>query len=298
MVKIDKVKTNDNMNLIPKLSINKNQTIIDFDGILFTCVEYSEGPVGLTYIHFKNSVLCYMDVKGGWPVYSNVLSTNYKNRIDGICICGGSNLGLEGGSGIMVESFKNNNYKKMLEINTSIIYSQNLRKNKIYPDKNLGRFAFNNLSNIFYSGQAGAGSSARYGQGCALYELKNKIKILAIVVNNAVGCIYKDNKKQNCGIMPGIKTKDLEIGTNTTIIVLVTNLDLDRDELQQMTQQINVTIGEVIRPFNTFFDGDTFYSCSTGTIKKPSTYTKSYKLMKFFIKCSECVQEAIYNSTL
>jgi hypothetical protein len=36
MVKIDKVKTNDNMNLIPKLSINKNKTIIDFDGILFT----------------------------------------------------------------------------------------------------------------------------------------------------------------------------------------------------------------------------------------------------------------------
>jgi len=63
-----------------------------------------------------------------------------------------------------------------------------------------------------------------------------------------------------------------------------------------MTNQVNVSIGEVIKPFNTFFDGDTFYSCSTMTRIKPKSYTKSYKLMKFFIKCSECVKKAIYNS--
>ena len=288
------VKTNDDMNLIPKLSKNNNKVIIDFDDILFSNVEYSEGPVGLTYIHFPETIKCYMDIRGGWPAYINALSTNDKNMISGICITGGSLLGLEAGTGIVAENFKNSNYKSWYGVNTSVIYSSNLTKNKIYPDKDLGRFAFNNMSNVFYNGQAGAGQSAKCGQGCAFYKLKNKIKILAIVVNNAIGSIYKDNVL----IKEGIKTKDLEIGTNTTIIVLITNLQLDYDELKQMTNQVNVTIGEVIRPFNTFFDGDTFYSCSTMEKEKPESYNKSYKLMKFFIKCSECVKEAIHNSLL
>lgn len=286
------IRTNDNMNLTPKISKNNNDFVIDFDDVLISCVEYSEGPVGLTYIHFLNNVKCHMDVRGGWPAYINSLSNNDKNMLSGICISGGSFLGLEAGTGIIAESLKKNDYKSWDGINTSVIFSSNLTKNKIYPDKNLGRFALNNLNNVFYNGQAGAGLSARYGQGCALYTLKHKIKILAIVVNNAIGSIYKDNEL----IRPGIKTKDLELGTNTTIIVLITNLELDTEELKQMTNQVNVTIGEVIRPFNTFFDGDTFYSCSTLKRKKPNSYTKSYKLMKFFMKCSECVKEAIHNS--
>jgi L-aminopeptidase/D-esterase-like protein len=289
-----KIKTNDTMELIPKLSKNNNEIIIDFDDILFSNVEYSEGPVGLIYIHFKNSVRCNMDIRGGWPAYTNCLANTDKNMIDGICITGGSMLGLESGSGIIAESLKKNNYKKWIGVNTSVIYSQNLFKNKIYSDKNLGRFAYNNLNNILYSGKVGAGVSARHGQGCAFYKLKNKIKVLALVVNNAIGGVYIDNIL----IKEGIKTKNVELGTNTTIIVLITNLNLDMDELKQLSNQVNVTIGESIKPFNTFFDGDTFYSCSTMTVEKPKTYTKSYKLMKFFIKCAECLKEAIHNSIL
>ena len=36
-----KIKTNDMMKLIPKLSKNNNEIIIDFDDILFSNVEYS-----------------------------------------------------------------------------------------------------------------------------------------------------------------------------------------------------------------------------------------------------------------
>ena len=42
------------------------------------------------------------------------------------------------------------------------------------------------------------------------------------------------------------------------IIVVMTNLTLDNDELKQMNHQLNVIIGKTIRRFNTFTDGDIF----------------------------------------
>ena len=56
-----------------------------------------------------------------------------------------------------------------------------------------------------------------------IYEIFEKplIKILALVVNNAVGDIYKNNKKINSD---NIDFSKLKLGTKTTITVLITNL--------------------------------------------------------------------------
>lgn len=283
--------TNDKLKLKPKLSKSNNKIILDFNDILVSQVEYSEGPVGLTYIYFPKGAKVHMDIRGGWPAYLNSLSTNEKQHIDGINISGGSILGLESTTGIISEHLKKNNYEHWNGINGSIIYSQNLNENRIYPDKELGKFACQNLGKIIYNGQVGAGQSAQKGQGWYYYQIKG-IKILGLVVNNAVGDIYKDSKKINTKSM---NLSKIDLNKNTTITVLITNLKLDNDELKQMTHQVNCSMAETIKPFNTFFDGDVFYSCSTETYEKPKNFDNR-KLIKFYMVCSDVIKRAILNS--
>ena len=290
------IKSNDNLDLKPLVSKSKKYIKLNFPNIRVSQVEYKEGPVGLTFIEFTKGARVYMEVTGGWPSYINSLSTNYKQHLNGINIAGGSILGLESTTGITVENLKHSKYKYsyLSAYNGSVIYSNNLNTNKIYPDKDLGRFAYNNFGNVLYNGQVGAGLSATHGQGWE-YKNINGIKILALVVNNALGSVYKNNKALHhpMGKKTNTILNDIKLNKNTTIIVLVTNLDLDIDELKQMNNQVNVSIGATIRPFNTFADGDVFYTCSTREIKKKFTPTQ---LIKLFDICSDVIQNAILNS--
>ena len=62
-----------------------------------------------------------------------------------------------------------------------------------------------------------------------------------------------------------------------------------------MNQQLNVSIGESIRPFNTLTDGDIFYTCSTEQIKNKLTMMEKIKL---FVEFSKVLKKAILNSVL
>jgi len=62
-----------------------------------------------------------------------------------------------------------------------------------------------------------------------------------------------------------------------------------------MNNQMNVSIGETIKPFNTFVDGDVFYTCSTNVINNKMVNTEK---IKFFNQCSSLLKEAIENSIL
>ncbi len=290
-----KILTNDLLHLVPKVSTSKNYIELKFPNISVSQCEYSEGPVGLTFINFKKGAKVHMEARGGYPGYIDCLSTHDKHMISGINISGGSLLGLESTTGLTVEKLKDNNYKSWPGYNGAIIYSSNLSKNRIYPDKELGRFAFNQSNDKLYNGQVGAGLSASHGQGWGYKEF-GRIKILALCVNNAVGVVYKDNKRVHLPSWSNPKKYYLDqvkLGKNTTIIVVMTNLELDADDLRQMNQQINVSIGESIRPFNTFADGDILYTCSTQEVKKKM---KVWERIKFFDECSGVLKEAILNS--
>ena len=287
------ILTNDLLSLTPKKSVSKHFIELKFPNIKVSQCEYSEGPVGLTFIHFIKGAKVYMKARGGWPGYIDCLSTNDKQHIKGINIAGGSLLGLESTTGLTAEALKSHKYKYWEGFNGAIIYSGNLEKNKIYPDKNLGRFAFNQDDKKLYSGQVGAGLSANHGQGWEYKEF-GKIKVLALVVNNALGSVYKNDKVVHHprGQKEGY-VKKFELQKNTTIIVLITNLKMDNDELKQMNQQVNVSIGESIRPFNTFGDGDIFYTCSTEEVPNKLKY---FDKIEFYNECSNILKNAILNS--
>lgn len=283
--------------LIPKNSTSNNFIKLSFPNLIISQCEYSEGPCGLTFIRTKKKGLrVYKEIRGGWPGHIDCLSNNHKQIIDGINIAGGSLLGLESTTGITAESLKSSNYKSWLNLNGAIIYSGNLYyNNRIYPDKELGRFAFNQSDDKLYSGKVGAGLSASHGQGWAYKDI-NGIKVLILVVNNAIGVVYKDDKPiHNPFDAKKFFLDKVKIGKNTTIISVITNLDLDINDLKQMNQQMNVSIGESIRPFNTLTDGDIFYTCSTMSLEQKLTMRQKIKLFDEF---SKVLKEAILNSIL
>jgi L-aminopeptidase/D-esterase-like protein len=212
--------------------------------------------------------MTYVDVRGGWPGTVNTnLSNNDDSAINGICFAGGSLLGEEAIVGVSKGIFKKSNYTTWQYVAGAIIYSGNLSRNKIYPDLKLGEFAYNNLSkNSFPLGQAGAGCSAgagQYGQGCAYKELDNGIKILIFTVLNAVGDIYDNDGK----LYKTKNKKSNKKGRNTTLTLFVTNVDLSHPHLKQLVNQVHTSMSRWIRPYNTLFDGDTFFGVTKQTLK-------------------------------
>ena len=199
-------------------------------------------------------------------------SLNNDFLVNGICLAGGSIAGLEAITGAASQKMKEIDYFELPVINGAIIKSNKIMTpgNMVYADKELGRFAVRNRqSGYMYNGQVGAGNTAINGQGCAFKEIKG-IKYLVVVINNALGDIYDSNDK--CIKQTYSKLKDLyqikeEPKTNTTLTVLITNVDLDKNRLQQMAHQVHTSMGKNIRPFNTIQDGDILYACSTKSKK-------------------------------
>ena len=58
-----------------------------------------------------------------------------------------------------------------------------------------------------------------------------------------------------------------EAKNNSSLTVLITNVDLDQSRLKQMAHQVHTSMGKYIRPFNTIQDGDILYACSTRSKK-------------------------------
>ena len=256
-------------------------------------------------------------------------SLNNDFNLEGIGIAGSSTMGLEAITGCSAELMAEKDYFNIGNVNGAIISSGAFMKpgNMVYADKNLGRFAVRNrIPRHIFNGQVGAGCSATHGQGSAFKNLKNGIKIMCIVVNNALGDVYKNgkiahklyskpnikpqynldfkspnnSKKKSSKINKKTNNKSKKTKKhnntkreNTTILVLITNLDLDISYLQQMAQQVNSSIGKSIRPFNTLVDGDVFYSCSTRE-KKMSFTNKQF--VALCSKMSDVAEEAIHNS--
>lgn len=187
-------KTNDLSSLKPSNSKGKYISH-SFNDIRVASVEYTKAVVGTTYIDFKNGARVVEMEYGGCvnKVSTSVACNN--NILYGICLSSGSTLGLEATTGAIAEKMKQLNYYDFVPI-SGCIHRGNIKKNMsmFYPDKELGRYAVKNtIGNKILYGEIGGGVGAKYGQGCS-YGVYKGNKILVILVNNAVGSIYKNGK--------------------------------------------------------------------------------------------------------
>lgn len=302
--KTNPIVTNDNIKLVPVVSKTNILMTFDFPEISIASVQYNEGPTGCTYIRFNNEKSTFhCDRRGGSVMtFSSDQVRSDKNNIRGICFAGGSFFGLESITGCIVEEWKANNYTHSgkCDIVGAALYSGNLDYNSIYPDKNLGRFAVNNLKlNEIYLGQAGAGCMAGdgfYGQGAA-FKIYQGVKIFAFSAVNALGVIHDPNGRvvrdrwefklnDNKSSDP-----DKIYGKHTTLTAIITNLSLDGFELEQLSVQCHTNIATIIRPFNTIGDGDVLFGISLHSVNKK--HIKNFNIKEFYDICSVVTNNAI-----
>lgn len=197
--------TNDNTPLTPVTTLTGPTLELDFPALHIGVAEYAEGPTGCTVFYFPSGLVsCSVDVRGG---SHGTILTEGRDRLNAICLAGGSVLGLESASGVTAELFARRGYATgwtdMPVVSGGIIFDYNvLRDNAIYPDKTLGRAALRAAKpGSFPLGRHGAGCSATTGKGLrpthagestgqgAAFRQIGPTKIAVFTVVNAVGAI-------------------------------------------------------------------------------------------------------------
>ena len=292
------MQSNDLLDLTPKTTFSGPTLTFDFPSVHIGVAEYVEGPTGCTVFYFPEDGQTAVDIRGGSP--GTVGNYEWNNAI---CFAGGSLYGLEAAAGVAAELFAQNNYDpdfmKIAAVSGAIIYDFGSRKNSVYPDKALGRAAFQTVRPGVFPLGAHSGRTARTvgngfdfnmgeqsGQGGAFRQV-GQTKIAVFTVVNAIGAIVNRQGKVVLGHLnraEGTRTHaidDLErrltngrsleptLG-NTTPTIVITNQKLNRWELVQFGRQVHASMARAIQPFHTPHDGDVLYAVSTNEVENPA----------------------------
>jgi 6-aminohexanoate-oligomer endohydrolase len=287
--------SNDTAELVPRTELDGPEVRFDLPGLAIGAAEYDEGPTGCTVFHFPDGAAVETDVRGGSPGTIGAFE-----RVDAICLAGGSLLGLEAATGVAAELLASRDYRigwlEMPVVAGAIIFDFGRRDNAIYPDKDLGRAALRAARpGRFPLGPRGAGRSATVGktfefgqgepsgQGGAFREL-GPTRLAVFTVVNAVGAIVdrdgtvvRGHRHPDSGARHAL-VEELErrlaageptrpVPGNTTLTVVVTNQRLDRRVLQQLARQVHASMARAIHPFHALVDGDVLYAATTGAVE-------------------------------
>jgi L-aminopeptidase/D-esterase-like protein len=291
--------SNDTLDLLPRTVFDGLVLEFDFPGLEIGCGEYDEGPTGCTVFHFTDGASLQTDVRGGSP---GTFGGGYE-RVNAICLAGGSLYGLEAASGVAAELFARREYQTgWLDIPLvagAIIFDYGPRDNGVYPDKELGRAALRAARpGVFPIGRRGAGRSATVGKTFAFDEREpsgqgaafrrvGETRVAVFTVVNAVGAVVardgavvRGHLDAATGVRrPLVSSVEERIAAglpihpppgNTTLTVLVTNQTLDARLLRTLGRQVHASMARAIQPFHALFDGDVLYAVSTNEAEDPA----------------------------
>lgn len=297
--------SNDHSDLTPITEFDGPRLTFDLPGLRIGVAEYAEGPTGCTVFLFPKRAEAVADIRGG--SHATIFSTEI-DRLDAVCLAGGSQMGLEAASGVAAELLASRDYSVHWDdiplVAGAIIYDYGLRQNAIFPDKELGRAAFRAAtSGQFPPGPRGAGRSATVGkslrglgyagetsgQGGA-FRQAGPTKVAVFTVVNAFGAIVDRNGRvvrgnmnpqtgERVGYVEATERRLSAAGSgeprgNTTLTVVVTNQRLDTSRgstwaLRQFARVVHTSMSRAIQPFHTVYDGDVLYAVTTNEVQNP-----------------------------
>jgi L-aminopeptidase/D-esterase-like protein len=273
----------------------------DWPALHIGVAEYRAGPTGCTVFTFPNDATAAVDVRGG---ECGTMQTQHlehgDHRIDALCFTGGSEYGFGAIAGVADELLAQRSYStapdRLVQVPGAVIYDFPLRDNAICPDAALGRVAVRTAQpNWFPLGARGAGCSAAVGVGFgfdqreasgqgAAFRQVGDVKLAVFTVVNAIGAIV-DRQQQ---VVRGHRDPatgerhhahaDLErrlhqhqstatdTGHHTTLTLCATNVALPPRALRQFGKQVHTSMARAIQPFHTIYDGDVFFTVTTGEV--------------------------------
>ena len=307
-------KTNDDPDLPIETDFGERILTYDFPSFEVGIAEYPDGPTGVTVLSFPNGAAMYLDVRGGSP---GVIG-NY-GWVHAISLAGGSLYGLEAASGVAAGLLEQRGYQSNWEsiplVSGGIVFDFGSRSNSIYPDKRLGRVAFENtVVNQFPLGARGAGIAVSVGKGLefdraepsgqgAAYREIGGLKVFACTVVNAIGGIYNregqlvrghldPTTKQRASFLQDIEARveraqatQAPLGNTTITIVIVNASNLN---LRQLGRQVHSSMARAIQPFHTDSDGDALWMVTTNEVE-----LNAWSLTAIGVVASEVLWDAI-----
>ena len=290
-------------------------------GILIGHSTSDQGRTGVTVIIPANGAVGGVDVRGSAPgTRETDLLKGCKavDKVNAICLTGGSAFGLEACDGVMEYlSEKKIGYNvgtRVVPIVCGAVLYDLDYSNGSYPKKVDGYNACKSASETYGVGSVGAGTGATVGKvlgmdfsskgGVGIFEEKfGDVTIGAVVVTNSFGDIIdiENNRK----IVAGAKVNGEFVNTtklifsraigsgkggNTTIGCVFTNAKLSREQSNKLAELAQNGLVLSISPVHTMFDGDTLFVLSCGEVDA------SFDLLT--IAVSEVVRKAVLNSVL
>lgn len=273
----------------------------------------TEGLTGATVIIPDNGADIGIDVRGSDTGTINIPAYEIKGAdktVEAIVLTGGSTAGLECSIGVM-------DYLKSPSVVGAVIYDRKIGKD-IRPHLKDGfEMAKNANYNNLQQGNIGVGTGATTGKwiyknrikggfGISIKEISNNAYIGAFVVTNAVGDVinpitkefYSESGKYdfNNYYDKNFGNKNIERGTNTTLAVIVTNIEMTREELIKVSELAQDGMARAIYPVHTNWDGDVIFSISTHCKNRIKLDLNSFDLVNYIgIVASDILIEAINN---
>ena len=278
-----------------KLFKGPNNSITDIDGFLVGNAQDDHIKSGATVLTRLTSFRASVSILGGAPgtKETDLLSPDkIVENIDGIVLAGGSAFGLDASSGVM-DCLRGQNRGfdtgaiKVPIVPSAILFdlkNGGFKEWSINPYRELGQNAFLKASHDFEIGSVGAGCGAttsviKGGLGTSSLFYGDRIKVGAIVAVNSVGSPCFPGTKFLFSDLYGEKNRGFErpatnslinstkflTGEATTLGIVCTNLDFNKNDLNRIATSAHSGIARAIEPSHTPFDGDIIFSATSGT---------------------------------
>jgi L-aminopeptidase/D-esterase-like protein len=224
-----------------------------------------------------------VDLRGAAPGTreTDLLSpTALVERINAICLAGGSAFGLAAADGVMRRLAERGigfetAVRPVPIVPAAILFDLGVGDPDAYPDADAGYEATvaAETNGGPLEGGVGAGTGATVaklagveharpgGVGSVARTLPDGHLVGALVVTNALGDIYaRDGRPLAVSGEGALPPPEV----NTTLVVVGTDAALDRAQCRSLAQMSHDALALGIRPVHTMFDGDIIFAMSTG----------------------------------
>jgi L-aminopeptidase/D-esterase-like protein len=279
--------------------------ITDVDGILVGNAEDQRVRSGVSVVLCERPSMASVDVRGGAPGTrdTDLLDPSCRvDRIDAICLSGGSAFGLSAADGVMRWLREHGRGVAIADVvvpivPTAILFDLLNGGDKAWdwpPYREMAHAATAKAGRDFALGNAGAGMGARAGHlkgglgSASAVDPASGLQVGALVAVNAVGYVTMgdmpqfwawalEQDKEFGGLPPPAHGLSLAVPhdrsdparhdprANTTIAVVATNARIDKASAHRLAMMAQDGLARSIRPVHTPLDGDTVFAVATGT---------------------------------
>lgn len=257
---------------------------------------------GTTVVLLPEGTVGGVDVRGGAPGTreTDLLAPDaLMDRVDAVCLSGGSAFGLAAADGVMqflaerrVGFRVGEDESWVVPIVPSAVIFDLGRAGRFEnrPDREFGYRAARRATNRERStGSVGAGTGARSGSlqggvGSASRRLGDGTIVASLVVVNSVGTVIdpesglpwestgvglrtpidRDRRRLRAHLAANRRAVSSASTLNTTIGVVITDARLDKAECQKLAAVAHDGLARAIRPAHSLHDGDTVFGLATG----------------------------------